>query len=151
VRSLNGVPVVAERAVAAGEGAERKGVAATLGAPLAAPQWYLPGGGVSDDRDEFVTILNASIGESVTYSVLALANGQELAIQGLQDIELAPGARVSIRLADHVEREELPLVVIATRAIVVERGLYRVGGDGMSQSMGIPLASDVVVPSPIEG
>jgi hypothetical protein len=151
VRSLNGVPVVAERAVAAGEGAERKGVSATLGAPLAAPQWYLPGGGVSDDRDEFVTILNASIGESVTYSVLALANGQELAIQGLQDIELAPGARVSIRLADHVEREELPLVVIATRAIVVERGLYRVGGDGMSQSMGIPLASDVVVPSPIEG
>ncbi|HJR24142.1 MAG TPA: DUF5719 family protein, partial [Acidimicrobiales bacterium] len=151
VRSLNGVPVVAERAVAATEEAERSGVAVTLGAPLAAPQWFLPGGGVSDDRDEFVTILNASIDEPVTYSVIALANGQELAIQGLQDLELAPGARVAIRLADHVEREDLPLVVIASRAIVVERGLYRVGGDGISQSMGIPLASDVVVPSPVEG
>ena len=151
VRSLNGVPVVAERAVAATEGAPRRGVGATLGSPLAAPQWYLAGGGVSDERDEFVTILNASIDESVTYSVLALANGQELAIQGLQDVELGPGERASIRLADHIEREELPLVIVASRAVVVERGLYRVGGDGLSQSMAIPLAVDVVVPDPIEG
>lgn len=151
VRSLNGVPVVAERAVAATEGAQRRGVAATLGAPLAAPQWFLPGGGVSAERDEFVTVLNPSIDEPVTFSVIALANGQELAIQDLQDVELAAGARLSIRLADHVQREQLPLVVIASRGIVVERGLYRVGGDGLSQSMAIPLGSDVVVPDPIEG
>jgi hypothetical protein len=151
VRSLNGVAVVAERVVAATEGAPRRGVSATLGAPLAAPQWLVPGGGVSAERDEFVTILNESIDEPVTYSVIALANGQELAIQGLQDVELEPGGRASIRLADHVQREDLPLVVIASRAIVVERGLYRVGGDGISQAMGIPLATDVVVPDPIEG
>ena len=42
VRSLNGVPVVAERAVAAGEGATRRGVAATLGAPLGRPHLVLP-------------------------------------------------------------------------------------------------------------
>jgi hypothetical protein len=151
VRSLNGVAVVAERAVAATEGAPRRGVGAALGAPLAAPQWYLPGGGVSAERDEFVTVLNASIDEPVTFSIIALANGQELAIQGLQDVELEPGARASIRIADHVQREELPLVVVASRGIVVERGLYRVGGSGLSQTMGIPLGSDVVVPDPIEG
>ena len=91
VRSLNGVPVVAERAVAATEGAPRRGVGATLGAPFGSPVWYFPGGGTSDERDEFITLFNPSIEESVTYSLIGLANGQELAIQDLQDVELAPG------------------------------------------------------------
>ncbi len=151
VRSLNGVPVVAERVVAAVEGAPRRGVGSTLGAPLGAPLWYISGGGTSAERDEFLTLLNVSIDEPVTYSVIALANGQELAIQGLQDRTLEPGARASIRVGDHVQREDLPLVVIASRAIVAERGLYRVGGDGLSHAMGIPLGSDIVVPDPIEG
>ncbi len=146
VASLNGVPVVAERAVSAGEGASRRGVAATLGAPLAAPTWYFPGGGTSPERDEFITLFNASDEDEITYSVTALAGGQNLAVQGLQDVELAPGARVTIRLGDHIEREDLPLVVSATGPIVAERGLYRVGGDGISQALGIPLATDVFVP-----
>ena len=146
VASLNGVPVVAERAVSAGEGATRRGVAATLGAPLAAPTWFFPGGGTSAERDEFITIFNASDDDEITYSVTALAGGQNLAVQGLQDIELAPGARVTIRLGVHIEREDLPLEVSATGPIVAERGLYRVGGDGISQALGIPLATDVFVP-----
>ncbi len=151
VRSLNGVPVVAERAVAATEGAPRRGVGATLGAPFGSPIWYFPGGGTSAERDEFITLFNPSIEESVTYSVIGLANGQELALQDLQDLELAPGGRTSIRIGNHVEREDLPLVVIASRAIVAERGLYRVGGEGLSQAMGIPSGMDVFVPDPIEG
>jgi hypothetical protein len=151
VRSLNRVPVVAERVVTAGEGANRRGVGATLGSPLAAPVWYFPGGGTSAERDEFVTLLNESIDDPVVFSVIALANGQTLAIQGLQDVELAPGGRVSIRLGDHVGREDLPLVVSADGPIVAERGLYRVGGGGMSQAMGIPLADDTVVPDPLDG
>jgi hypothetical protein len=151
VRSLNGVPVVAERAVAATEGASRRGVATTLGSPIAAPTWYFPGGGTSPERDEFLTVLNESLDEPVTIRVTGLANGQLLAIQGLRDVEVAPGGRVSIRLGDHVEREDLPLVVTADGPIVAERGLYRVGGDGISQSMGIPLGADIVVPDPIEG
>lgn len=148
VRSLNGVAVVAERAVSAGEGATRRGVSSTLGAPLAAPTWYFPGGGTSAERDEFLTLFNASDEDTVTYSITALAGGQDLAVQGLQDVELAPGARTTIRLGDHIEREDLALVVAASGAIVAERGLYRVGGDGISQAMGIPLAVDVVVPEP---
>ncbi len=151
LRSLNGVPVVAERAVAATEGAPRRGIGATLGAPFGASTWYVPGGGTSAERDEFLTLLNVSIDDPVTYSVIALANGQELAIQDLQDVVLAPGARVSVRLGDHVQREELALVIRASGAIVAERGLYRVGGKGLSQAMAIPLGEDVVVPNPIEG
>jgi hypothetical protein len=145
------VPVVAERVVAATEGASRHGVAATVGAPLAAPTWYFPGGGTSAERDEFITLLNASDTEAVTYSVTALAGGQDLAVEGLQDVTLEPGARVSIRVGDHIVRDDLPLRVAASGPVVAERGLYRVGGDGISQSIGIPLAEGATVPTTASG
>jgi hypothetical protein len=132
------VPVVAERAVAATEGASRHGVSTALGAPLGAPTWILPGGGTSAERDEFVTLLNASDTDRVTFSITSPTAGQDLAIQGLQDLELEPGARTSIRIGDHSLREDLPLLIRASGPIVVERGLYRVGGDGISQAIGIP-------------
>jgi hypothetical protein len=141
------VPVVAERAVAATEGAPRRGVATTLGSPLGAPTWFFPGGGTSSERDEFITLLNTSDTASVTFSVTALAGGQDLAVADLQELTLAPGARMAIRLGDHIVRDDLPLELRASGPIVVERGLYRVGGDGISQSMGIPLAADAVGPT----
>jgi hypothetical protein len=148
VHSLNGAGVVAERVVVAGEGASRRGVGVTLGSPIGSPTWFFPGGGTSAERDEFITVLNLSE-EEVTFDVIALASGQTLAIQGLQGIELDPLARVSIRIGEHVIRDDLPIVVSADGAVVAERGLYRVGGGGLSQAMGIPLREDVVIPDPI--
>jgi hypothetical protein len=148
VRSLNGVPIIAERAVAATTGSARRGVSATLGSPLGSPTWYFPGGGPTADRDEFITLLNMSDTRSVTYSITGLAGGQNLPIEGLQEIKLAAGARVSIRLGDHVQRDDLAVVVTADGPIVAERGLYKVGGSGLSQAMGIPSADHAVVPAP---
>ncbi len=149
VRSLNGVPIVAERAVAATTGAVRRGVSTTLGSPIGAPTWYFAGGGPTADRDEFITLVNLSDSKAVRYSITGLAGGQVLAIDGLQDLQLAPGARVAVRLGDHVQRDELPVVVTADGPIVAERGLYKVGGGGLSQSMGIPLDDHVMVPAPV--
>lgn len=152
VRSLNGVPVAAERVVTASEPNTNLGVSATLGAPLAAPTWYLPGGGVTEERDEFLTLFNESTDRIVRFDVTGLADGQLLAFEGLQGLEIAPGGRRTIRLSNHVDnRERLPIVVEADGPVVVERGLYRVAGRGISLSMGIPLAVDVVVPDPVDG
>jgi hypothetical protein len=151
VRSLNGVPVVAERVVTAGDPATNLGIAVTLGAPLAAPTWYLAGGGVSEERDQWITLFNASPDAIATFSVTALANGQTIPVQDLQGRELAAGGRLAIRLSDHIDREDLPLVVTADGPVVVERGLYRIDGRGMSQSMGIPLAVDLFIPPPVAG
>jgi hypothetical protein len=145
VLSMNGVPIIAQRFVSGVSPAPRKGVAVALGSPVAAPTWYLPGGGTSSSRDEFVTVANPSK-ETVHYRVTGLVNGRDLPIEGLQDLELKPGARASIRLGDHVQRDPLGIVVTASGPVVVERGLYRVGGSGISQSLGIPLARDAVVP-----
>ena len=150
VTGLNGVPIVAERVVTSSAPNANVGIAATLGSPVAAPTWFLPGGGVTPERDEYVTLFNQSDG-IVTFSVGALADGQILALEGLQDLEVPAGGRRSIRLSDHVgNREVLPIVVEASGPVVVERGLYRVGGRGIALSMGIPLAVDVVVPEPLE-
>jgi hypothetical protein len=148
VHSLNSVGIVAERVLVASEGSSRSGVSATLGSPIGAPTWFFPGGGTSAERDEYITIVNLS-DEKVTFDVIALASGQTLAIQGLQGLELEPLARVSLRLGDHVIRDDLPVVVSADGPVVAERGLFRVGGGGISQSIGIPLADGVVIPDPI--
>ena len=72
-------------------------------------------------------------------------------VQDLQDVTLAPGGRTAIRLGDHIEREDLPILVTASGPIVAERGLFAVGGRGLSQSMGIPFAQGAVVPDTIDG
>ncbi len=150
VNSLNGVPVAAERVVTASEPNSTVGVGATLGSPVAAPTWLFPGGGVSEERDEFLTLFNAS-NDTIRFSVTALTGSSPLAVQDLQDLELVAGGRLSIQLSQHVAREDLPLVVEADGPIVVERGLYRIQGRGISQSMGIPIGVGVLVPDPING
>jgi hypothetical protein len=151
VRSLNRVPVVAERVLAwpadgDDDGGGRQGIAATLGAPLGAPRWLLPIGGPTGGLDQWVTVLNLSDEAAVTVSFTGLADGQPLAVADLQDLDVSPGGRLAVRVGEHVERAGLPLLVEATGPVVVERGLYRVGGTGTSTTMGIPVATDVVVP-----
>ena len=130
----------------------RLGVGVTLGAPLAAPTWFFPGGGVTDERDEYVSIFNASADTATTVDLSAVADGATVAIDDLQDVEIPAGGRRTIRLNDSLDEiESVFLVVTADGPVVVERGLYRVGGRGSSLSMGIPLAVDVLVPDPVNG
>jgi hypothetical protein len=152
VRSLNGVAVTAERVVTLSEPSSQLGVSATLGAPLAAPTWFLPGGGVTAERETYVTFFNASPDAAAQVDVSAMVDGQRRVLSGLQGLEVPAGGRRTVRLSEHVDDiEVLPLVIDADGPVVVERGLYRVAGRGVSQSMGIPLAVDVFVPDPIEG
>jgi hypothetical protein len=152
VRSLNSVAVTAERVVTGSEPSTTLGVSATLGAPLAAPTWVLPGGGVTAEREAYLTVFNASPDTVASFDVTALVDGQRLVLEGLQGLEVPAGGRRTIRLSDHVQdREVLPIVIEADAPVVVERDLYRVAGRGISLSMGIPLAVDVLVPDPLAG
>lgn len=136
--SLNGVPVVAERSLDARSPSPRRGWTSSLGSPLARPRWVLPLGEASGNTDEWVVVHNPSA-EEVTVSVTALAGGQVLAVEGLQDLDVGPGSRIAVRLGDHIRRSPLPLLVEATGDVVVERDLYRVDTIGISTIIGIPL------------
>ena len=139
VVSLNGVPVVVERLLDARPPSPRRGWSSALGSPLARPAWLLPLGEVSGNTDEWVVVHNPGA-DAVTVSFTALAGGQVLAVSGLQDLEIAPGERLQVRIGNHIERSPLPLLVQATGDVVVERDLYRVNEPGISAVMGIPLA-----------
>jgi hypothetical protein len=151
VRSLNQVPITAERVNTAADPAPRRGVGVTSGSPLGAPTWFFPGGGPTAERDEFLVLFNLDTDAPATFSVTGFSQGQTIAIQNLQSQAIPAGGRVVIRLGDHLDRADGAVVVTADKAIVAERGLYPIGGTGMSQSMGIPLARDTVIPDPIRG
>jgi hypothetical protein len=152
VRSLNGVAITSERVMTMSEPNETLGVSSTLGAPLAAPTWYFPGGGVTEDREEWITIFNASPDTVGHVDVTAVSGGESVALPNLQDIEIPAGGRRTMRLSNHVEDlEDLFVTVSADGPVVVERGLYAVAGRGSSLSMGIPLAVGVLVPDPLDG
>jgi hypothetical protein len=138
VRSTNGVGVVVERSIDASAPSPRIGLASTMGARAASRRWAFPAGLVSDTVDEWLLLQNPGPRPAVV-SVVALADGQSLAIAGLQEIRLPPGRRRAIRLGDHIRRVPLPLVVSASQPIVAERGIYRVRALGISIVAGIPL------------
>jgi hypothetical protein len=138
VRSINGVGVVAEREVDARPGAARRGWTSSLGSPREADRWLLAVGQTSSTIDQYVVVSNPSA-DDVTFSVVALAGGRVVEVEGLQDIALGPAERRAIRMGDRIERSPLPLVVEASGPVVVERDLYRVSGVGISVARGIPL------------
>ncbi|HVM10383.1 MAG TPA: DUF5719 family protein [Acidimicrobiales bacterium] len=139
VRSLNDVPVVAERSVVAIAPSGRSGTSEIVGGRRAASRWLFAAGGATDVVDEWITVVNPGA-SPVQVSLTALAAGQPLAIEGLQDLELGPGRRRALRLTDHIKREDLPLLVEASGGeIIVERAIYLVGTAGISFSTGVPM------------
>ncbi len=138
VESLNGVPVVAERQVVSGAPAPRRGVSFTVGSPLAARRWVLGAGAATAAVAEWVVLVNPSAETIATVSFTALAAGQGLAVDGLAGLEVPPGGRVAVEMGRHLNRDALSLLLVASRPIVVERGLFAADGNGFTQSIGIP-------------
>ncbi|MCU1376260.1 MAG: hypothetical protein JWO68_3546 [Actinomycetia bacterium] len=138
IRSLNDVPVVAERTVDARKPAPRRGWSSALGAPRAARRWVFPVGEANVNTDEWIVIQNPGARRR-TVSVVALANGQRLPIEGLQDLRLGPAGRLALRLGDHISRTPLPIVIEADGLVVAERDAYAVARIGLSTIIGIPI------------
>jgi hypothetical protein len=150
VRSLNDVPVTAEVVITRSAPQPNVGVAVTTGAPFAAPRWLFPGGGVTDERAEYLVVANASTDDIVRFDVEGLADGRRVALEGLQDLEIPPAGHRLIRINDHSDLEVLPVVITADGPVVAQRGLFRRNGRGMALSMGIPVDQDVLVFDPLD-
>lgn len=147
VRALNGVPVVPERVVTAFAPGPRNGYSPALGAPFVARRWVFAEGRADANFAEFLVILNPA-SQPARVKVTALAQGQLLAIDGLQALEVAAGERLVVDLGAHVNRVDLPLLVEADRGIVTERGLFAASATGISLAVGIPLVEGIDLPPP---
>jgi hypothetical protein len=132
------VPIVVERSLDYVPPAPRLGLSNTLGATTTATHWLLPQGGATDALEEWVIVHNLGR-RAIRVSLTAVTGGRRVALEGLTDVLIPAGQRRSFRLIDSVVRPDLPLAVDATRPVVVERVLARVGRSGVSHSMAIPV------------
>jgi hypothetical protein len=137
IESQNGVPIVAERTVDLRAPAARVGWSSTFGSTVTATDWLFAAGEAGPRSDEWLVVRNPD-DETVTVSVVALAQGIRLPVEGLQEQEVPAGGRLAIRLGDHIQRFPLPVLVRASGAVVVERAVYGVGRVGVSTTLGIP-------------
>jgi len=138
IRSLNGVPIVAERAMDARAPSRRRGWSSALGAPATARQWVFAAGEATERTDEWIVVQNPGARE-VHVSVSALASGQRLPIEDMQDLTVRPAGRLALRLGDHISRTPLPVLVEADGPVVAERDAYGVFRIGLSTIIGIPI------------
>ena len=151
VRSLNGVPITAERVQWALAPSDTLGLSAMPGSPVEAPTWYLAAGGPTDEVDEWITIVNLSNDRDVTAAITGLIGGREVPNVELDDLAIPAAGRLDVRLGDHVDRAAYPLTVEADGPIIVERGLYAVDGFGVSNSIGLPQGEGAEVLEPLAG
>jgi hypothetical protein len=119
-----------------------------LGSPLVADRWLVADGRADATTAEWLILVNPSPDSLVRFSVTALAKGQPIPIDGLQQVEIRPGGRIAVEVGPHLSRPDLPLVVDGDGPLVVERGLYGVGRPGISLAVGIPLSSGLAVRPP---
>jgi hypothetical protein len=131
--------LVVERAIDAASPAPRAGFSSIVGATRLFDRWAFAIGEADETWDEWVVVQNPG-SRSITFSITALAKGQRVGIDGLQDLEVGPGQRRSVRLGDHIKRGDLPIEVEATGPVAVERDLYPVKGTSLIMSIGTPLA-----------
>jgi hypothetical protein len=147
VRSTSGPGVVAERVFHAVAPATPRGYAPALGSPLRSTRWeFADGNAVSGSSAQFLVLFNPSPDGTARVSVTVLAQGQALAVDGLQGVEIPPGSRLALDLGEHVERSDLPLIAETTLPTVIERGLFVASGVGISYAPGIPMTGTASVP-----
>ena len=137
VRSVNGVPVVAERELAGAPPSSRRGWSSVLGAPLGDERWVLASGPGAGRVDERVVVHNPGA-EPVRFSVTALSSGAAVAVAGLSGVELGPAGRRVIDMAEQLGGSPLPLVVEADGPVVVERDLSPAVEPGIATAIGVP-------------
>ena len=138
--------IIAERKITGAAPAPRHGYAPTMGAPLVSTRWlFADGRAIANVTAEFVIVVNPT--DSIAHlRFTALAQGQLLAIDGLQDVEVGPFGRLSVDLGQNVNRPDLPIIVESDVPVVAERGLYAADGSSISLACGIPLAETASTP-----
>lgn len=155
VRSENGVPVIAERALAAaGEGTvPYVGTAASTGTPVGSERWVFATG--PEDGTDVARIAVVNPGDAaVTVEVTASGDGESVPTgtdsegEPAPSLTLEPGERREVYV-EGLDDARRTLTVTADGPIVAERRMLPVpsdeeSGQGLSLTLGIPLRQGMV-------
>jgi hypothetical protein len=139
LQSLNGVPVVAERTMAAGSPSSWSGLGEMLGEQLPAAQWLLPDGGRADsDHEGWLYTYNPGH-STVQVTVYGLSGSGQVR---LGRFAIPAGRRNGLNLNNLGKTFSSGLVVSASAPVFTELDYYGVNGTpGINLSSGVPLSS----------
>jgi hypothetical protein len=136
LQSVNGVPVVAERTIAAGSPSLWSGLGELPGGRLAALRWLVVANGADATHDGMVVVYNP--GAAPAHAIIEGLSGR--AQIPLTTITIGAGRRAAVHLNSLRVALGEPLVVSATTPVYVESDSYGRGGSpGVSLSFGVPL------------
>ncbi len=113
VRSLNGVPVVAERVTIVPTSANGPGVSASTGSPLLGRSQLVVDPRPQGSEDPIVSLVNPHAEGIVTGSIRLLARGTDRGLEGFEDFEIPAGGRLLLDdLGDQVTAAGASMLVI---------------------------------------
>jgi hypothetical protein len=134
VRSLDGVPIVAERLSFYGEAAARQGAAVALGSPVGATRWLVAQAGASRERTATVQVVNPGPAPA-EITVEQLSGGARSELEGAS-FTLPAGDRRSVALDD--AGAAASIAVSSDVPIVVSSSLSLVDGSGIGLAPAFP-------------
>ncbi|MEJ7583089.1 MAG: DUF5719 family protein [Acidimicrobiales bacterium] len=147
VVARNGVPVVAERLLAATEPSTTTDTAASPGSTLAARRWVFAVGGTVDARQQTsIALQNPGPGDVVVRIALLDRGGQSVS-DGFGPITLGAFGHATVDLAETVEDAAFSLLVTADGPVASERLVGR-RGTSLSTAVGVPLTDGLVAVGP---
>ncbi|MHB1535092.1 MAG: DUF5719 family protein [Acidimicrobiales bacterium] len=140
LHSLNRVAVVAERTLAAGPPANRRGIGDLPGGRVAAARWLLAAGTAGPAQDEYVVLYNPGSG-TVEATLDGLSGAPPSPLPALSALRIGPRQRLSVLVNEHRAGFAGPIEVRATGPVYAEQDLYGAGSTpGISLSFGVPMA-----------
>jgi hypothetical protein len=137
IRSVNEVPVVAERTVFYAT-EDLDGVASEIGAPAPAERWLL-GPATTRPETDSALLLNPGASDVEVTLELMRADGRTLRPRTLRNLPLRRGTRLRVPLSDITDGEPAAVMVTATGPVVAERFSYSSGAGDVASVMGLPL------------
>lgn len=144
VRSLDGVPVVAERLSFTGAPGKRRGAAVVAGSPIAATRWLVAQAGATEARSSGVLVANPGP-RATKVRVVQLTGGTRSTVASAT-ITVPAGDRRSVPLKGVSPAATLELTT--AQPVVVSTALSDASGLGLSLAMAQPFPESVVALPP---
>lgn len=146
VRSLDGVPVVAQRLAGGLPESSAPGFVATLGSPVVATRWNLPVAATGTVTGSSLSLVNPSADTDVTVRLVAHAGGGQRALPGFAEVVVPAGSQVLVDLGpDGLGLAGLAISVTADGPVVAARRFLFAERD-LAASMAIPVAGTESLP-----
>ncbi len=145
IRSLDGVPVVAERLSFFNDPSPRSGATATAGSPIAATEWMVTQAGATKSRSATVQVANPG-DTSARITVITLSDGDRDVLE-TASVVIPAGDRRSLDLDG--AGPAATVIVHSSKPVVVASSLSMADGPGISVQPALPFPESVVALPPV--